>query len=107
MHVLPPFGGGSPPLGGGNPSSPLRGGGGPLLPFGGGRKGGPSRREGLVAARHAWLTWPWASQAATRGRCREPAVLATCMPTACEWAAGCAGEGEGPCTQSGAESRIL
>ena len=37
-----------------------------------------------------WLAWPWASQAITRERFWAPAVLATCVPWACEWAAACA-----------------
>ena len=59
------------------------------LPLWGGEKGALPE-GGPVAARHAWLAWPWASQAAARGRLRVSAVLATRVPWACEWAAGCA-----------------
>ena len=86
--LLPPFGGS--PLRGGTSSSPLRGGRGPPPPFLGGGEGGSSQREEPAGARHAWLAWPWASQAITHERFRVPTVLATRVPWACEWAVGCA-----------------
>ena len=82
----------SPLRGGGDPLAPLRGGRGPPPPYLGGGEGGSSQREEPAGAHHAWLAWPWASQAITRERFRVPAVLATCVPWACEWAAGCARE---------------
>ena len=53
---------------------------GPPTPSLGAGEGGSSRREGLVGAHHAWLAWPWASQAIMRERFRAPVVLATCVP---------------------------
>ena len=46
--------------------------------------------EKPVEASHARLAWPWASQATAHGRLQVPAVLATRVPWAREWAAGCA-----------------
>ena len=67
-------------------------------PFGkGGREQGASPLgERPVEAYHTRLAWPWASQATARGRLRVPAVLATRVPWACEWAVGCAGGRRAP-----------
>jgi hypothetical protein len=56
----------------------------------------PFKVERLAEAYHAWLAWPWASQATACGRLRVPTVLATRMPWACEWAVGCAGGRRAP-----------
>ena len=69
---------------------PPRGGKGSSPSLLGGGEGGSSQREEPVGARHAWLAWPWASQAITHERFRVPTVLATRVPWACEWAVGCA-----------------
>ena len=76
-----------PPFRGDNSPSPLRGGRGPPPPK---REGGKGALQEPVEARHAWLAWPWASQAITHERFRVPTVLATRVPWACEWAVGCA-----------------
>ena len=57
-----------------------------------------------MEAYHTRLTWPWASQATARGRLRVPAVLATHVPRAREWADGVCKGAEGPCTQAHASA---
>ena len=90
MILPPPRGGKSlfPPSGGKRSSLSLRG----------KREGSLSlsKVERLAEAYHAWLAWPWTSQATACERLRVPTVLATRMPWACEWAVGCAGGRRAP-----------